>query len=56
VDKTTVEDNIKNVLDTLAGITIFNFKNPEAEVPKLHSAQEVMEAFPEIRVVMDAKE
>src|SRR5512141_310914 len=53
VDKTTVEDNIKNMLDTLAGITSFSFEHPRADVPKLHSVQEVMEAFPEIRLVME---
>ena len=55
VDKTTVEDNIKNVLDTLGGMTSFNFEHLQAEVPTLRSVQEVMEAFPGIRLVMDAK-
>jgi len=56
LDKTTVEDNLKIVLDTLAGMTTFNFEHPQAEVPKIRSVQEVMDAFPEIRLMMDAKE
>lgn len=56
VDKTTVEDNIKNVLETLAGIPTFNFEHPQAEIPKLRSVQEVMRVFPEIRLIIDAKE
>jgi hypothetical protein len=54
--KTTVEDNMKNVLDTLAGITSFNFEHPQAEIPRLNSVHEVMEAFPEIHMMMDTKE
>lgn len=56
VDKTTVEDNIKNVMDTLTGMRRFNFEHPQAEVPKLHSVQEVMATFPDVRLVIDAKE
>ena len=56
VDKTTVEDNIKNVMDTLAGMRRFNFEHPQAEVPKLHSVQEVLATFPDVRLVIDAKE
>lgn len=55
IDKTTVEDNIKNVVDTLAGMTRFNLEHPQAEVPKLRSVQEVMDTFPEIRLVIGAK-
>ena len=56
IDKTTVEDNVKGVLDTLAGMTSFHVEKPPAEIPKLRSVQEVMGAFPEICLVIDAKE
>jgi hypothetical protein len=55
LDKTTVEDNLNDVLDTLARMTTFNFEYPQAEVPKLRSVQEVMDAFPEVRLMIDAK-
>ena len=56
LDKTTVEDNIKGVLDTLAMMTTFRFELPRAEVPKLRSMQEVIDTFPDIRLVLEAKE
>lgn len=55
LDKTTVEDNLNDVLETLAGMTTFNFERPQAEVPKLRSVQEVMNAFPEVRLMIDAE-
>src|SRR6266540_5570279 len=45
LDKTTVEDNLKGVLDTLAIMTSFHFELPQIEIPKLRSVQEVMDAF-----------
>jgi hypothetical protein len=56
LDKTAVEDNIKNVLDTLGTMTSFRFELPAAEVPKLRSVQEVIEAFPDLRLLLDMKE
>lgn len=56
LDKTTVEDNLNDVLDTLAGMKTFDFERPQAEVPKLRSVQEVMDTFPDIHFVSDAKE
>jgi hypothetical protein len=55
LDKTTVEDNLNDVLDTLARMITFNLERPQAEVPKLRSVQEVMNAFPEVRLIIDAK-
>jgi hypothetical protein len=55
-DKTSVEDNIKSVLDTLATMTSFRFELPAAEVPKLRSVPEVLEAFPDLRLILDPKE
>lgn len=56
LDKTTVEDNLKNVLDTLARVTTFNIERPQAEVPKLRSVQEVMNFFPDILLLIDSNE
>jgi hypothetical protein len=53
LDKTTVEDNLKDMLDTLEKMTTFHIELPAAEIPKLHSVQEVMDGFPEIRLMMD---
>ena len=56
LDKTTVEDNLNDVLDTLAGMKTFDLERPQVEVPKLRSVQEVMDTFPDIHFVSDAKE
>lgn len=53
LDKTTVEDNVKNVLDTLATVSSFHFELPAPGVPKLRSVQEVINAFPDIRLILD---
>jgi hypothetical protein len=47
LDKTNIEDNLKDVLNTLEAITNFNFERPSAERAKLRSVQEVMDAFPD---------
>jgi hypothetical protein len=56
LDKTTVEDNIKNVLDTLLTVTTFHVELPCPEVPRLRSVKEVIDAFPDIRLILDDKE
>jgi hypothetical protein len=53
LDKTTIEDNLKEVLDTLAKMTTYHMELPSAEIPKLHSVREVMDGFPEIRLMID---
>jgi hypothetical protein len=53
LDKTTVEDNLKDVLDTLAKMTMYHMELPAAEIPKLRSVQEVMDGFPEIRIMIE---
>lgn len=53
LDKTTVEDNLNDMLDVLTGLTTYQLKLPAAEVPKLHSMQEVMDSFPELRLIAD---
>ncbi|MGQ9586383.1 MAG: transposase family protein [Anaerolineae bacterium] len=54
--KTNIEDNLKDVLATLETMTIFTFERPSADQPRLRSPQAVMDAFPEVRLVIDAKE
>ena len=54
LDKTTVQDNLNDVLDTLASMATLNVECPQAEIPKLRSLHEVMNAFPELRLIMDA--
>ena len=56
IDKTTVEDNVKGVLDTLATMTSFHVEMPPTEIPKLRSVQEVMDTFPDICLVIDTNE
>ena len=56
LDKTTVEDNLNDVLDTLATVTTFHFEVPKGEVPKLRSVEEVLEAFPDILLITRTKE
>jgi hypothetical protein len=56
LDKTTVEDNIKAVLDTLGTLRTFRVELPQADVPKLRSMQEVISAFPDLLLVLDARE
>jgi hypothetical protein len=56
LDKTNIEDNLKDVLATLEVMTSFTFERPSAERKKLRSPQEVMDAFPEVRLIIDAKE
>lgn len=55
LDKTTVEDNLNQVLDTLATIKSFRFEIPQGEVPKLRSVEEVLDAFPDFRLLIRTK-
>jgi len=56
LDKTNIEDNLKDILATLTTMTHFAFERPDAERKKLRSVQAVMDAFPDVRLVIDAKE
>lgn len=56
LNKTNIEDNLNLILETLVGMTSFNFERPKAERKKLHSVEEVMDAFPDVRLIIDAKE
>ena len=56
LDQSTAEHNIKDVLDTLTGLAGFHPEDPAADVPRLRSLDEVMDAFPDIRLLLDTKE
>ena len=56
LDKTNIENNLKDVLATLDRMTTFTLERPSADRVKLHSPQAVMTAFPDVRLVIDAKE
>ena len=56
LDKTTIEDNLNTVIDTLLTMTSFNFERPQAEIPKLRSVQEVINACPDILLIIDSEE
>lgn len=56
LDKTNIEDNLTLILETLEGMTAFEFERPALERKKLHSVTEVMDAFPDVRLIIDGKE
>jgi DDE superfamily endonuclease len=56
LDKTNVHDQINDILATLDTLATFPFEHPTQERKKLHSAAAVMDAFPDVRLVIDAKE
>jgi hypothetical protein len=56
LDVTRIEDNLKEVLATLETMASFRYVRPGAERRKLRSLDAVMTAFPEVRLVIDAKE
>lgn len=56
LDKTNIGDNLKDILATLATLTTFTYDRPGPERKKLRSVGEVMDAFPDVRLVIDAKE
>lgn len=56
LDKNNVHATVGEMLDTLALMADFPFERPPRERPKLRSLSAVMEAFPDVRLVIDAKE
>ena len=56
LNKTNIEDNLLLILGTLESITTFEFERPATDRKKLHSVKEIMEALPDVRLVIDAKE
>lgn len=56
LNKTNARRNVERILETLEGMAEFPFERPSAERVKLRSVRAVMEAFPEIAVIVDTKE
>jgi len=56
LDKTTIEENLKSVLQTLSLVDCFNLERPQADVPKLRSVEEVVNTFPEVLLFLDSQE
>lgn len=56
LDKSNAWHNTQDVLEVLDSMTDFPFDRPDPERRKLQTTEAVMEAFPEVRVIVDAKE
>lgn len=54
--KRNAQLNVRAVLRVLDTLDDFPFDRPGPERPKLRSAEEVMTAFPQVRIVIDSKE
>ena len=50
--KSTVEDNLNDVLETLATMATLSVERPPSDVPKLRSAKEVFDMFPEVQLLL----
>ena len=48
--------NVEEILDTLEALAEFALERPTKDRKKLRSAEAVMDAFPEVRLVIDSKE
>jgi hypothetical protein len=56
LDKSNARRNVRDVVATLETMADFAFERPAADRQKVRSAEAVMEAFPDVRLVVDAKE
>jgi hypothetical protein len=56
LDKSGAWHNTQDVLEVLDTMTDFPFDRPDPDRRKLQTAEAVMAAFPEVRVIVDAKE
>lgn len=56
LNKTNVHQAVEDVLATLATLADFPFERPAADRKKLRSLAAVMDAFPDVRLIIDAKE
>lgn len=54
--KTNARNNVEELLDTLSEMTTFAFERPSEERKKFRSVEAVMDAFPDVVLVIDAKE
>lgn len=55
-EKSNARANVEETLDVLLGLAEFGFERPSKERKKLHSVAAVMEAFPDVALIIDAKE
>jgi hypothetical protein len=56
VDQSTICRNIQEIMAVLVTLTEFAFERPAAERQRLSSKEAVMDAFPEVALVIDGKE
>ncbi len=56
VDQSTICRNLQEIMGVLVSLTEFAFERPSAERKKLSSPEAVMDAFPEVALVIDGKE
>jgi hypothetical protein len=56
IDQSTVCRNLAEMMAVLETLPEFRFERPPAERPKLGSAEAVMDAFPEVALILDGKE
>jgi hypothetical protein len=56
LDKTSAEDILKDVLATLGTMACFTLEHPGGRYGKLHTMEQVVSAFPDVLLVMDAGE
>lgn len=54
--KTNARLNVEEILETLLEMSAFGFERPAKGRKKLRSAQAVMDAFPDVALVIDSKE
>lgn len=55
LDKTNIEDNLKDVLATLDRVRNFSYEHQKDGTKKLRSVAAVMDAFPDIHLVLDTQ-
>ena len=56
VDQSTICRNINEIMTVLESLTEFEFERPSEERKKLRSPQAVMDAFPDVVLILDGKE
>lgn len=56
LDRANARDNVRDVLATLETLADFSFERPAADRKKTRSVMAVMDAFPDVRLVIDTKE
>ena|SRR5579871_6683869 len=56
LDKTSAEDNLKDVLATLETMASFTLEYPDTHRQKLHTREQLLDAFPDVALIMEAWE